>query len=171
MRTKGESSVLRRERILLKSFLDFFQRRQPMDEMNERHSDFEWLQQFARSGNQNAFREIVRRHIDLIFSTAKRKWRAAVNAPQSRRSARFVSVGQARSVWSARGFSTALVGVRGMSLETAAGMNREPREQALTRISRINTNPNFPFATISVIRVNKSLFLPFRVVRGFNSGF
>ena len=62
-------------------------------------------------------------------------------------------------------------------LETAVGMNREPREireQALTRISRINTNSEIPFATISVIRVNKSLFLPFRVVRvvrGFNSGF
>ena len=83
--------------------------------MNERHSDFEWLQQFARSGNQNAFREIVRRHIDLIFATAKRKWRAAVNAPQSRRSARFVSVGQARSVWSACGFSTALGCGRGIS--------------------------------------------------------
>ena len=62
-------------------------------------------------------------------------------------------------------------------LGTAVGMNREPRElreKALTRISRINTNSEIPFATISVIRVNKSLFLPFRVVRvvrGFNCGF
>ena len=86
-----------------------------MDEMNDRHSDFEWLQQFARSGNQNAFREIVRRHIDLVLATAKRKWRAAGNAPQSRRSARFVSVGQARSVWSVGGFSTALGCGRGIS--------------------------------------------------------
>ena len=41
--------------------------------MNERQSDFEWLQQFARVGNQNAFREIVRRHIDLVFATAMHK--------------------------------------------------------------------------------------------------
>jgi RNA polymerase sigma factor (sigma-70 family) len=41
--------------------------------MNERQSDFEWLQQFARAGNQSAFRELVRRHIDLVFATAMRK--------------------------------------------------------------------------------------------------
>ncbi len=41
--------------------------------MNERQSDFEWLQQFARAGDQSAFREIVRRHIDLVFGTAMRK--------------------------------------------------------------------------------------------------
>ncbi len=41
--------------------------------MNERQSDFEWLQQFARAGNQSAFRELVRRHIDLVFATALRK--------------------------------------------------------------------------------------------------
>jgi RNA polymerase sigma factor (sigma-70 family) len=44
-----------------------------MGEMNERQSDFEWLQQFARAGNQTAFRDIVRRHIDLVFATALRK--------------------------------------------------------------------------------------------------
>jgi RNA polymerase sigma factor (sigma-70 family) len=44
-----------------------------MGEMNERQSDFAWLQQFARAGNQNAFRDIVRRHIDLVFATALRK--------------------------------------------------------------------------------------------------
>jgi len=41
--------------------------------MNERQSDFEWLQQFARAGNQNAFREIVGRHINLVFATALHK--------------------------------------------------------------------------------------------------
>ncbi len=41
--------------------------------MNERQSDFEWLQQFARAGNQNAFRDLVRRHIDLVFATALHK--------------------------------------------------------------------------------------------------
>jgi RNA polymerase sigma factor (sigma-70 family) len=41
--------------------------------MNERQSDIEWLQQFARAGNQSAFRELVRRHIDLVFATAMRK--------------------------------------------------------------------------------------------------
>lgn len=41
--------------------------------MNERQSDFEWLQQFARAGNQSAFCDLVRRHIDLVFATALRK--------------------------------------------------------------------------------------------------
>lgn len=41
--------------------------------MNDRQTDFEWLQQFARAGNQNAFRDIVRRHIDLVFATALHK--------------------------------------------------------------------------------------------------
>jgi len=41
--------------------------------MNERQSDFEWLQQFARAGSQSAFRDLVRRHIDLVFATALRK--------------------------------------------------------------------------------------------------
>ncbi len=41
--------------------------------MNERQSDFEWLQQFSRAGNQSAFRDLVRRHIDLVFATALRK--------------------------------------------------------------------------------------------------
>ena len=41
--------------------------------MNERQSDFEWLQQFARAGSQTAFRDLVRRHIDLVFATALRK--------------------------------------------------------------------------------------------------
>jgi len=41
--------------------------------MNTRQSDFEWLQQFARAGSQNAFHDLVRRHIDLVFGTALRK--------------------------------------------------------------------------------------------------
>lgn len=41
--------------------------------MNARQSDFEWLQQFARAGNQSAFRDLVRRHIDLVLATALRK--------------------------------------------------------------------------------------------------
>lgn len=41
--------------------------------MNAPQSDFEWLQQFARAGSQDAFRELVRRHIDLVLGTALRK--------------------------------------------------------------------------------------------------
>src|ERR1700761_7285330 len=41
--------------------------------MNEQRSDFERLQQFARLGDQGAFRELVRQHIDLVFATALRK--------------------------------------------------------------------------------------------------
>ena len=50
--------------------------------MNERQSDFEWLRQFARAGNQNAFRDLVRRHIDLVFATALHKVRDAGGAEE-----------------------------------------------------------------------------------------
>lgn len=41
--------------------------------MNEPQSDFDWLQQFARAGCQDAFRELVHRHLNLVFGTAMRK--------------------------------------------------------------------------------------------------
>ncbi len=41
--------------------------------MNERRHDFELLQRFARHGEQSAFAEVVRRHLDLVFATALRK--------------------------------------------------------------------------------------------------
>lgn len=41
--------------------------------MNERCHDFEMLQRFARHGEQSAFADVVRRHIDLVFATALRK--------------------------------------------------------------------------------------------------
>ena len=43
--------------------------------MNERQSDFDQLQQFARGGNQNAFRDLVRRHIDLVFARTTLRFR------------------------------------------------------------------------------------------------
>ena len=44
-----------------------------MGEMNERRSDFDLLQRFARHGEQSAFADVVRRHLDLVFATALRK--------------------------------------------------------------------------------------------------
>ncbi|MSU56935.1 MAG: sigma-70 family RNA polymerase sigma factor [Pedosphaera sp.] len=41
--------------------------------MNERRQDFELLQRFARHGEQSAFADVVRRHLDLVFATALRK--------------------------------------------------------------------------------------------------
>lgn len=41
--------------------------------MNERRHDFELLQRFARHGEQSAFADVVRRHLDLVFATALRK--------------------------------------------------------------------------------------------------
>jgi RNA polymerase sigma factor (sigma-70 family) len=38
--------------------------------MNERQSDFELLQDFARRGEQGAFGRLVRRHLDLVYATA-----------------------------------------------------------------------------------------------------
>ena len=41
--------------------------------MNERRQDFERLQRFTRDGEQSAFADVVRRHLDLVFATALRK--------------------------------------------------------------------------------------------------
>jgi len=41
--------------------------------MNERRRDFELLQRFTRHGEQAAFTDVVRRHLDLVFATAMRK--------------------------------------------------------------------------------------------------
>lgn len=42
-------------------------------EMNDRRQDFELLQRFMRNGEQSAFADLVRRHLDLVFATALRK--------------------------------------------------------------------------------------------------
>src|SRR5215471_4157980 len=41
--------------------------------MSDRRQDFELLQRFTRDGEQPAFADIVRRHLDLVFATALRK--------------------------------------------------------------------------------------------------
>src|SRR5215470_5281704 len=41
--------------------------------MNERRQDFDLLQRFTRHGEQTAFADVVRRHLDLVFATALRK--------------------------------------------------------------------------------------------------
>jgi RNA polymerase sigma factor (sigma-70 family) len=44
-----------------------------MIEMKERRHDFELLQRFTRYGEQAAFSDVVRRHLNLVFATALRK--------------------------------------------------------------------------------------------------
>ena len=41
--------------------------------MSDRRQDFEQLQRFTREGEQSAFADLVRRHLDLVFATALRK--------------------------------------------------------------------------------------------------
>jgi RNA polymerase sigma factor (sigma-70 family) len=41
--------------------------------MSDRRQDFELLQRFTRHGEQSAFADLVRRHLDLVFATALRK--------------------------------------------------------------------------------------------------
>jgi len=53
---------------------DFAFRRQSIGkDMNGRRSDFELLRAFVRNGDQGAFGDVVRRHIDLVYATALRK--------------------------------------------------------------------------------------------------
>lgn len=44
-----------------------------MGDMNKRRQDFELLQCFARQGDQRAFADVVRQHLDLVYATALRK--------------------------------------------------------------------------------------------------
>jgi RNA polymerase sigma factor (sigma-70 family) len=41
--------------------------------MNERQSDYELLQAFVRQGEQAAFAQVARRHLDLVYGTALRR--------------------------------------------------------------------------------------------------
>lgn len=41
--------------------------------MNGRRSDFELLREFVRNGDQGAFADVARRHLDLVYATALRK--------------------------------------------------------------------------------------------------
>jgi len=41
--------------------------------MDQRRHDFELLQRFVRQGEQAAFADVVRRHLDLVYGTALRK--------------------------------------------------------------------------------------------------
>ena len=41
--------------------------------MSDRRQDFDLLQRFTRDGEQSAFGDLVRRHLDLVFATALRK--------------------------------------------------------------------------------------------------
>ena len=41
--------------------------------MNQRRTDFELLQAFARAGNQKALADVIRRHLDLVYAIAWRK--------------------------------------------------------------------------------------------------
>lgn len=49
--------------------------------MSEGRTDFELLQAFSRQGDQPAFATLTRRHLDLVFATALRKF----EGPMARR--------------------------------------------------------------------------------------
>src|ERR1051325_9327422 len=64
--------------------------------MNERRHDFDLLQRFARHGEQAAFTDIVRRHLDLVFATAVRK---VEDAGAAQEVAQNVFAALARKAW------------------------------------------------------------------------
>ena len=64
--------------------------------MNERRQDFEWLQRFTRDGEQSAFADVVRRHLDLVFGTALRK---VADAGAAQEIAQNVFAALARKAW------------------------------------------------------------------------
>jgi len=64
--------------------------------MSERRQDFELLQRFARHGEQSAFADVVRRHLDLVFGTALRK---VEDASAAQEVAQNVFAALARKAW------------------------------------------------------------------------
>src|ERR1041384_517932 len=64
--------------------------------MNERQQDFRLLQRYARYGEQSAFADLVRRHIDLVFATALRK---VADAGAAQEIAQNVFSALARQAW------------------------------------------------------------------------
>jgi RNA polymerase sigma factor (sigma-70 family) len=64
--------------------------------MNERRQDFELLQRFTRDGEQAAFADVVRRHLDLVFATAMRK---VEDAGAAQEVAQNVFAALARKAW------------------------------------------------------------------------
>ena len=64
--------------------------------MNEPRPDFTLLQDFARDGNQQAFADVVRRHLDLVYATALRKLTAPAAAQEV---AQNVFAALARKAW------------------------------------------------------------------------
>ncbi len=65
-------------------------------DMNERPTDFDLLRDFASHGNQSAFGDVVRRHLDLVYATALRKVEDAGAAEEV---AQTVFVRLARKAW------------------------------------------------------------------------
>ena len=67
-----------------------------MDEMDARHQDFELLKRFVHDGEQAAFADVLRRHLDLVFGTALRK----IEDPGAAREvAQNVFIALARKAW------------------------------------------------------------------------
>ncbi len=64
--------------------------------MNERRQDFELLQRFTREGEQAAFADVVRRHLDLVFATVLRK---VEDAGAAQEVAQNVFAALARKAW------------------------------------------------------------------------
>lgn len=64
--------------------------------MNERRQDFELLQRFTREGDQPAFADVVRRHLDLVYGTAMRK---VEDAGAAQEVAQNVFAALARKAW------------------------------------------------------------------------
>ncbi len=64
--------------------------------MDARRQDFELLKGFVHHGDQTAFAEVVRRHLDLVFATALRK----IEDPGAAREvAQNVFIALARKAW------------------------------------------------------------------------
>src|SRR5436190_11834761 len=64
--------------------------------MSDRCQDFELLQRFTRDGEQSAFADVVRRHLDLVYATALRK---VEDAGAAQEVAQNVFTALARKAW------------------------------------------------------------------------
>jgi RNA polymerase sigma factor (sigma-70 family) len=132
--------------------------------MNESRRDFEALQQFVRRGDQAAFAELARRHLDLVYATALRKVGDEGGAEEVAQS---VLIALAKKAWRfAPGDSLPAWLYRATLLEgnqwLRAEVRRKRREQMAAELGALMKTPDEPSALRALLPLLDEALLSLR---------
>src|SRR6185369_2142658 len=132
--------------------------------MNESRRDFEALHQFVRRGDQAAFAELVRRHLDLVYATALRKVGDESGAEEVAQS---VLIALAKKAWRfAPGDSLPAWLYRATLLEgnqwLRAEVRRKRREQMAAELGALMKTPDEPSALRALLPLLDEALLSLR---------